>query len=238
MMLESPLMMLFATALGLGLLHAFDSDHLLAVANLMAQKSGYRKALGYSLHWAFGHGLVLILLGLYASYLGLSLPHFVSHWAEYLVGIMLVILGVWTLYQWYHDTFIPGTTVPRTTVPITTPSPNIATENEHALIQKDSRGNEGDETRRSPILVGIIHGCAGSAPVLALIPAIQLKQPVITLSYMLLFAVGVLLSMSLFAFAFSYSHQSMQRNFHQGFQVIRLMLGIFAIGLGLFWLQN
>jgi len=204
-MLENSLLTLFISGLGLGLLHAFDSDHLLAVSNLMVHKQGYKKALGYSFHWAVGHGLVLIFLGLYASFLGLNIPLTISHWAEYLVGIMLIVLGIWTLYSVLME-------------------------------QSDNRYQYSSSVRRSPILVGVIHGSAGSAPILALIPAIQLQQPVITLSYMLFFAVGVLLSMSIFAIAFGRSQQQLEKKNLKGFKWFRLVLGFLAIGLGIFWL--
>jgi len=208
-MFENSIITLFLSGLGLGLLHAFDSDHLLAVSNLIVQKQSYKKALGYSLHWAIGHGLVLILIGLYASFLGLNIPLILSHWAEYLVGIMLIGLGSWTLYILYTEL---------------------------EFNAKNEITNHQQVVKRSPLLVGVVHGTAGSAPILALIPAIQLQQPVITLSYMLFFAFGVLLSMSVFAIAFSQSHRQMAKHNLKGFRFFRLLLGILAIGLGCFWL--
>jgi putative Mn2+ efflux pump MntP len=211
-MLSNSLLTLFLSGLGLGLIHAFDSDHLVAVSNLSVHKPSLKKTLGYSLHWAVGHGLVLLILGLYASFLGLNIPLLVSHWAEIFVGIMLIFLGSWTLYQLYRELA----------------SKFAKAEKRNIKLNKLSK--------RTPLLVGVIHGTAGSATVLALIPAIQLSSPVITLSYMVFFAVGVLLSMCVFAVILSHSQQQLAKYSFNFFNLFRAFIGLFAIVLGALWL--
>ncbi|MCU7834575.1 MAG: hypothetical protein KZQ83_04895 [gamma proteobacterium symbiont of Taylorina sp.] len=204
-MLESSLLTLFLSGLGLGLIHAFDSDHLVAVSNLSVHHSSLKQTLGYSFHWGIGHGAVLILLALYASFAGLKLPLLVSYWAEVLVGLMLIFLGVWTCYRLYSEVTVP--------------------DNKYKAV-----------SNRSPLLVGIIHGTAGSATVFALIPAIQLGRPVIAVSYMMFFALGVLLSMSIFAMTLSHSQQQLAKYNKSVFKIFRAFVGLFAIVLGVIWL--
>lgn len=204
-MLANSLFTLFLSGLGLGLIHAFDSDHLVAVSNLSIHRPSLKKTLGYSLHWAIGHGLVLLLLGLYASLLGINVPILVSHWAELLVGLMLILLGCWTLVQLYQEHF-------------------------SSLHKINKLSNH------TPLVVGIVHGTAGSATVFALIPAIQLSSPIITISYMLFFAIGVLLSMSTFAVLFSHSQQQLAKYNFNLFYLFRALIGLFAIVLGFIWL--
>jgi len=204
-MFESSLLTLFLSGLGLGLIHAFDSDHLVAVSNLSVHQSSFKKTLGYSFHWAIGHGVVLILLVLYASLLGLKLPLLISHWAEILVGFMLIFLGVWTLYRLYSEIFL--------------------LKAEHNTV-----------SNRSPLMVGILHGTAGSATVFALIPAIQLGRPIIAVSYIVFFALGVLFSMSVFAMVLSHSQQQLAKYSTTFFMLFRLFVGLFAIVLGVVWL--
>ncbi|MFK5986224.1 MAG: hypothetical protein QM479_12490 [Pseudomonadota bacterium] len=205
-MLGNSLLTLFLSGLGLGLIHAFDSDHLVAVSNLAIHKPSLKKTLGYSLHWALGHGFILLVLGLYASFVGLNIPLIIAHWAELLVGLMLIFLGLWTLYQLYR-------------------------EHHKQKIKLNQISN------RTPLLVGVIHGTAGSATVLALIPAIQLASPLITLSYMIFFAIGVLLSMSIFAVILSHSQQQLAKYSFNFFNLFRVFIGIFAIVLGIVWLM-
>jgi len=205
MVLEHSLLTLFLSGLGLGLMHAFDSDHLLAVTNLSVHQSSSKKILAYSLHWAMGHGLVLILLALYVSLLGLKLPLLIASWAELLVGLMLIFLGGWTLYGVYNEAI-------------------LADIKAHRL------------SNRGPLMVGIIHGTAGSATVFALIPAIQLGHPIIVVSYMMFFALGVLFSMSVFALLLGHSQQQLKKYSSHFFMLFRLLVGLFAIVLGIVWL--
>jgi len=204
-MLEGSLLTLFFSGLGLGLLHAFDTDHLVAVSNFSVHRSSLKQTLGYSFHWGVGHGMVLILLALYASFSGLKLPLLLAHWAEAGVGLMLIFLGVWTCYRLYYEVSLPD-------------------------YQCKSI------SRRSPLLVGILHGTAGSAAVFALIPAIQLGRPVIAVSYMMFFALGVLLSMSVFAMTLSHSQQQLAKHSTRFFMLFRLLVGVLAIVLGIIWL--
>jgi len=93
-----------------------------------------------------------------------------------------------------------------------------------------------DVSNTSPLLVGIIHGSAGSATIFGLIPAIQLGRPLVTLLYIVFFAIGVLLSMSLFAVIFSHSQQQIAKYSHHFFDAFRAFVGSGAIILGLIWL--
>lgn len=197
-------MTLFWMGLGLGLLHAFDSDHLVAVSTLSISQPSLRKTLNYSFHWSLGHSVVLIILGIYASVLGLQLPLFLSHWAELLVGVMLMVLGILTLYQLRND------------------------------IKANSQAI--NVTRKTPLMIGVIHGTAGSATILALIPAIQLASPLYTTLYLMCFAGGIFLSMSLFAIIFSRSQQKLAQYNQHFFIYFRAFIGLFALVLGFIWL--
>ena len=55
---------LLLTGLGLGLLHALDADHVMAVSALSNRKPSLQRTLKFSANWAIGHGSVLIMLGL------------------------------------------------------------------------------------------------------------------------------------------------------------------------------
>ena len=53
---------LLMTGLGLGLLHALDADHVMAVSALSNRKPDFKRTLKFSASWAIGHGSVLIIL--------------------------------------------------------------------------------------------------------------------------------------------------------------------------------
>ena len=82
----------------LGLLHAFDADHVMAVSALSTEKPSVKRTLRFSANWALGHSGVLIASGLLLFGLGLSLPEPLQIAAEASVGIMLIALGACLLY--------------------------------------------------------------------------------------------------------------------------------------------
>ena len=152
----------------LGLLHAFDSDHLLAVSTLSQSKASTRQYAEYGGQWAIGHGGILMIIGLLSLGLGIQLPETIFVVAEKLVGIMLVSVGAWIFYLLIKSNFNPCW---KSKIP---------------------------SSSKSPLYVGILHGVAGSASVLALLPMIEQPNVWHALMYLVLFSMGVLISMVFF----------------------------------------
>ena len=86
-MISEPLS-LIAVGFSLGLMHALDADHVMAVSALNNQKAGLRRTLGYCSNWALGHSGVLLFSGLLLFGLGLSLPESLQYAAEVSVGVL------------------------------------------------------------------------------------------------------------------------------------------------------
>ncbi len=101
------LLVVMVVAIGLGLRHASDPDHLAAVTTLIAsgKERAARRAGALGLVWGLGHATSLFVLGvpivLYHAYL----PERVRHGAETLVGVVIVALAVWLLVRWRHGMF-------------------------------------------------------------------------------------------------------------------------------------
>ena len=84
---------------GLGLVHAFDADHVMAVSALSAEKPGIKRTFFYSSHWALGHSGVLLGLGFLLLLFGFSLPDNFVYLAELAVGVLLIGLGAFLLLR-------------------------------------------------------------------------------------------------------------------------------------------
>ena len=188
-MIENPdLLPLITLAFGLGMLHALDADHIMAVSGLASTRISFRNSLRFCLRWAAGHGLSLLIIGACVYLLGMAIPHSLSHYAESTVGIMLILIGAWILWElktknthlhFHHHDNLP----------------------EHAhWHQHHHRRHDQDphSHQHGALLVGILHGTAGSAPLLVLIPLAKLGSPAYAIAYLLLFSTGVLLAMLLF----------------------------------------
>jgi len=172
-----PSLGLLATGLGLGLLHALDPDHLLAVANLDDPRAGRRAGLQLCGRWALGHGAVLLVIGALVLLAGMAVPTGLSGGAERLVGLVLIGLGVATLW-----TLVAGE------APVRIHYHGAAGTHAHLLGLPAHHG-------RRALLVGMLHGTAGSAALLALAPLALAASPWLGMAYLLAFGVGVMAAM-------------------------------------------
>src|SRR3989338_6862219 len=86
-----------ALALVLGFKHSYDSDHLIAVSNILRKVDSIKSSIKIGLSWAIGHMLTatiiaIILFAFRESFLNNILPNF-----EKIVGILLIALGIFSL---------------------------------------------------------------------------------------------------------------------------------------------
>lgn len=82
--------------------------------------------------------------------------------------------------------------------------------------------------------VGLLHGSAGSAPLLALLPATAFSSPAWGLFYIVLFCLGVLLAMLLLGRALATSLSTMHRSMHYVAILLRPLFAAFSLGLGIY----
>ena len=90
---------LLLTALGLGLRHGIDWDHIAAIADLSGNAENRKRGFALSMAYAVGHGLVVFLLGTAAIVFGLAIPDSLDAWMGRIVGLTLIFLGVWILAE-------------------------------------------------------------------------------------------------------------------------------------------
>jgi len=149
MTIESTLLLAF----GLGLLHALDADHIMAVSGLSAKRPTFKSCIRFCFHWATGHGLALITIAAGVYFFGLAIPEHLSGLAESLVGVVLIAIGVWTLWLIFRKGLL---------LSFHQHEPDI----HHAHWHKQNHHKAQDH---SAIFVGVLHGIAGSAPLLVLV---------------------------------------------------------------------
>lgn len=163
-----------ATAFFLGALHAFEADHLAAVGAFVVRRPGPGESFGFGLRWAAGHGLALLILGTALVALGLRLPDSAAVMLERLVGLGLIALGIWTA---------KGVRRSHRREPARTERKRHAHFRSHHAISG----------------VGALHGLAGTAPALALLPMTRFDSVVGAAGYLSVFGIGTALAMAIFA---------------------------------------
>ena len=85
------------TAALLGFRHGFDYDHIAAITDVVSVQTSKRNAMKLGMIYALGHALTVALLGAIVIVFGISLPAGVDRWAERLVGLTLLLLGIYVL---------------------------------------------------------------------------------------------------------------------------------------------
>ena len=94
-LVPSPLLLGFA----LGLRHALDADHLVAMSTIVSRERSLPRAALLGAHWGVGHCLSLFTVGIAVVLLGIPFPESLGHALELGVGGMLVALGVASLLR-------------------------------------------------------------------------------------------------------------------------------------------
>lgn len=209
----------FLTAVLLGSLHAFEADHLAAVTSFAVQKPTPRQSVGFGFRWALGHGTAILVAGLLLIFLGLRIPEGATLVMERGVGAVLIALGAWTMiatramhaHEHAHD------------------------GSQHVHLHSHLRGR-GHDHKHAPTLIGLMHGLAGAAPAVALVPLAMFDSAFSGISYLLLFAMGTAVSMSVYALFAGFMAGRATRIATSFGRAVGQLTGVSTIVIGFIWL--
>ena len=160
----------------LGVRHALEPDHLAAVATLMTGERSSAKAAWLGACWGLGHTLTLLTAGTMLVVLRVDMPVFASEMFEFGVILMLLGFGLRAIYQAYEGPAGPTHT------------------HANGRLSEPLRSRRLTLARR-PLVVGAVHGLAGSGALTALVVA-TLPSTLTRLSYLALFGIGSTLGMA------------------------------------------
>lgn len=179
----------------LGLRHALDPDHVVAVTALASGRRGLRRTSLVGAFWGLGHAVSLAVAGGAILALRLSVPPSISNALEAAVGVMLVVLGVASLrraLRWRLHAH-PHAHDGRTHVHFHAHAP----EQVHAPAHAQPGAHGHPHPLRGglrPFLVGLVHGLAGSAG-LALLALSAAPDLVAGATYLVVFGAGSIAGM-------------------------------------------
>jgi ABC-type nickel/cobalt efflux system permease component RcnA len=157
----APLLVALAIAFILGLRHASDPDHLVAVTSLVAADDGdARRAAWLGAWWGIGHALCLVLVGLPMIAFKSALPGWLELGAERAVGVVIIALAARVILKWVRGDYRAGA--------------HRHEEDSHRHL----RHGEGSghrhvhvRTPRQALAIGLLHGLAGTGTVVLLLVA-------------------------------------------------------------------
>ncbi len=191
-------LLLILSALVFGLRHGIDWDHIAAITDITGSQEKSRDALWLGTVYAFGHGTVLTILGVLAVALGASLPGWVDGVMQRIVGITLVILGIYVVYSLWKDR---ANFRMRSRWMLLFDWAEIGY---HKLMSRvTGKPEESPTTRRnygtaSAFLVGLIHGVGAETPtqVLLFVAAAGAAGSTLGIVLLVIFIVGLFISNS------------------------------------------
>lgn len=195
---ELSVVTILVLAFGLGMLHALDADHIITVAGLSTlgthkPDSGHRQSVLYCFNWALGHSLTLLTTGGLILFLGLSLPEQFSQYAEFLIGLILLFIGINLLrrikQQTLHIHFHQHDNMPQ--------HGHWHSHGKKQLAATSHQTVKHNHTHQAT-LIGSVHGMAGSAAVFALVPVTGQISALSAMAFLLTFCIGTLLAMLMF----------------------------------------
>jgi ABC-type nickel/cobalt efflux system permease component RcnA len=166
----APLLVALGIACALGLRHASDPDHLVAVTSLVASEDGdTRKAARLGAWWGAGHAGVLLLLGLPLIFLKGELPRWLEQGAERAVGVVILALALRVMLKWLRGDY-------RATAHAHGHD-HVHAGDGHRHRRHLRRGDGSDHRHavaRTPaqaLSIGVLHGLAGTGAVVVLLIA-------------------------------------------------------------------
>lgn len=212
----------------LGMQHALEADHIAAVSTIAARRSSVADIVKHGLTWGLGHTITLFVFAGAALLIGHAIPERLSQPLEMAVGVMLVGLGLHLLWRLWRDRVHfhrhrhhDGTEHFHVHSHAADPVPHARSAHDHA-----------HRFRWRTLLVGLMHGMAGSAALLVL-TVTQASSPAHGLLYVLLFGVGSMLGMGALSVVIAVPLVISARWLTWANRALQGMVGFVTIAIGL-----
>ena len=181
----------------LGMRHAVDPDHVLAVGTIVGGQRSVSKAVAIGALWGIGHTITILIVGGLIILLQVAIPPRVGLSMELGVAAMLIVLGMVNISGARLD---------------------------------ERRTYQGGRAR--PLVVGLVHGLAGSAAVALLVVAV-IDSTAWAVVYLLLFGIGTIVGMGLVTCAIAVPSWYAMHRFIEAPRYLRVASGVASLVFGL-----
>ena len=226
----------------LGMRHATDPDHVIAVTTIVARQRRVGAAVLIGVLWGIGHTLTMVAVGGAIIVFGVVIPPRLGLTMELSVALMLILLGLLNvagIMRWITAIATPVHVHPHRHGDYAhshghTPAAHGHGEDDTAIARLDRRlGGLGLYQMLRPLVVGVVHGLAGSAAVALLVLA-TIPDPWWGIAYLVVFGAGTIAGMMLITAATALPFTYTVSRFAAVNRHLVLASGVASIGFGLF----
>jgi high-affinity nickel-transport protein len=204
------LLSIIAVGFFLGMRHATDPDHVIAVSTIITRQPKLARAALIGAFWGLGHTVTIFVVGTAIILFNLTIPARVGLSMELSVGVMLIVLGILNVVSFFRS--LPDA---RAQVHEAAAHSHHHTHGDYIhrhqhAHQPEVHPHAPDQTPLAfldrvfgkselyqhvrPLAIGIVHGLAGSAAVALLVLA-TIRNPQWAIMYLLVFGVGTIAGM-------------------------------------------
>jgi high-affinity nickel permease len=227
------LLSIIALGFFLGMRHATDSDHVIAVTTIVSGQRNLMRAALTGVFWGIGHTLTILLVGTAIILFKVVISPWLGLGMELSVGLMLVALGLMNVVSFFRAMPKPEGT--RT----------HSHSKDHAHVHDDHThwsplssldrllGRTGVYQNVRPLIVGVVHGLAGSAAVALLVLA-SISNSRWAVAYLLVFGVGTIAGMMLVTMSVASAFRYVGIRSEVFGRRLGLAAGLLSLGFGLF----
>jgi hypothetical protein len=228
----------------LGMRHSTDPDHVVAVSTIVTRQRSIKNSTVIGILWGLGHSLTIFIVGSVIILFRVVIPPRLGLSMEFSVALMLILLGVLNLSgvtRWITERLTPSrdgkhildeaSGVSKSAEGEIGPSVGCYALPESFLIKTVSKLGLYQTLR--PLVIGLVHGLAGSAAV-ALLVLSTIRSPVWAMAYLLVFGAGTMLGMMLMTTAIAMPIAYTSKKFLGVNRFMTAASGVLSMAFGLF----
>lgn len=242
------LLSILAVGFFLGMRHATDPDHVIAVTTIVSNQRNKARAALIGAFWGLGHTVTIFVVGAAIILFDLVIPVRVGLSMELSVAVMLIILGLMNVTGFLRS--MPASLEHPKHIVHSHPHTHGSNIHEHSHThQPDGHSHPHDHKSLAwmdrvlgraglyqylrPLAVGIVHGLAGSAAV-ALLVLTTIRNVRWAIAYLLIFGVGTIAGMMLITMSLASAFTMVGRGRQKFSSRLAFASGVLSLGFGIF----
>ncbi|MGH9498734.1 MAG: high-affinity nickel-transport family protein [Terriglobales bacterium] len=242
---------ILAVGFFLGMRHATDPDHVIAVTTIVSNHRSSMRAALIGAFWGIGHTLTIFVVGAGIILFSLVIPVQLGLSMELCVAVMLIVLGLMNVNGFLRSMPVGTLDAPASLAVVHShphrhgnhihSHPHVHLPEAHSHPAEESPvawldrafGKIGVYQYLRPLVVGIVHGLAGSAAV-ALLVLTTIRDARWAIAYLLIFGVGTIAGMMLITMSIASAFTMVGKGREKFSHRLALASGLLSLGFGLF----